>query len=193
MRLALPPLPGGTVEEFSRRSNIPVSFDLPPRLGRLRDDVEITRFRALQESLTNTHRHAESPRVEVQLYVDAENVTLAIRDYGRGIPPDVLQLLRKGGSNLGVGLAGMRERVRELGGHLDIQSGAQGTMLVVTIPLTRHPQRGRFSQRPLPLVPRRMLRRTYWMTLDHCPKSILVKDSSPRSCQSTLESAKGNC
>jgi two-component system, NarL family, sensor kinase len=89
----------------------------------------------LQESLTNVHRHSGSTKVEIQLDADAETVALTVRDYGRGMPAEVVDSFSNNGSNLGVGLGGLKARVRELDGEIEIRSGAGGTTIIVTIPL----------------------------------------------------------
>jgi signal transduction histidine kinase len=130
------------LEGFSERSGVAVKIDLPNDLGRLPRPLELGLFRILQESLTNIHRHSRSPRAEVALKPSSETVILQIKDYGKGIPHELLAAFRKKGTSFGVGLTGMRERVRELGGELDIQSSPTGTVISVTLPLrqqTREP------------------------------------------------------
>ena len=124
------------LEGFAQRSGIQVKIDLPENLGRLPKAVELGLFRVLQESLTNIHRHSGSPRTEVSLQVFAEKVVLEVRDFGKGIPPRLLESFQAKGFSLGVGLAGMRERVRELGGHLALQAKSPGSLVSATLPLT---------------------------------------------------------
>lgn len=123
------------VEGFGKRSGIDASLHLPDNLRRLPADIETALFRILQESLTNVHRHSGSSRVEVRLACGDTDVTLTIEDYGDGIPRDVLERFAKTGSNVGVGLAGMRARVKELGGSLIIHSTKAGTKLKAAIPI----------------------------------------------------------
>jgi PAS domain S-box-containing protein len=123
------------VAGFSQRSGIQVSLDIPPDLQRLPEAVEIALFRVLQESLTNVHRHSHTSSAEISVDADAEQVTIEIRDHGRGMPPEILQQIERNGSKLGVGLAGMRERIHELGGVLEVTSGAAGTGVRATVPL----------------------------------------------------------
>ncbi len=129
------------VDGFGQRSGIHVHLDLPPAFGRLPEDIEVVLFRVLQESLTNVHRHAESPSVEITLTCDAEHVRLEIKDCGRGIEKERLTLLREGKADFSVGLPGMRERVHELGGCFDLASSSSGTSVVVSVPLTRSSRR----------------------------------------------------
>lgn len=123
------------VEGFGKRSGIQASLTLPKKLGRLATSVETALFRIMQEALTNVHRHSESTKVEVVLEIEDGVALLAIRDFGKGIPKKTLELFRQAGTNVGVGLAGIRERVKELGGSLDIQSSKKGTTLKVSIPI----------------------------------------------------------
>jgi PAS domain S-box-containing protein len=125
------------VEGFAKRSGLQVNLDIPPDLGRLNRDVETTLFRILQEALTNVHRHSGGSMVRITLLLDAEQVQLQIADDGKGIPEEQLCRLKENDSATGVGLAGMRERVRELGGWLAISSVVPGTTITVTIPIHR--------------------------------------------------------
>ena len=123
------------VEGFGQRSGIKASLDLPADLQRLPVPVETALFRIMQEALTNVHRHAHSPAVDIRLWLTDSSVRLTIRDYGKGIPQNVLERFQKNGTNVGVGLAGVRERVKELGGTLHIHSSNSGTLLTVSIPV----------------------------------------------------------
>ena len=131
------------VTGFSQRSGIPVTLDLPPNLPRLPNEVEIALFRVLQESLTNVHRHSESRSAEIYLKAGTEHVTLEVRDHGCGIPQQRLQQMQVDGTQSGVGLAGMRERVRELGGTFEIRSDRTGTAIRASIPLASAADAGR--------------------------------------------------
>ena len=123
---------------FGSRSKITTRLEMPPNLDRLPSEIEIALFRILQESLTNVHRHSGTKKVEVRLRRDDANVSLEIEDHGKGIAKELLEHLGKSGANVGVGLAGMRERVAELGGTFEIRSGKKGTCLTARIPV---PQR----------------------------------------------------
>lgn len=124
------------IEGFAERSELQVDSDIPPRMGRLNRDVETALFRVLQEALTNVHRHSGGSRVKIVLRVDPTRVQLQIADDGRGIPPDRLRGLQGGTCATGVGLAGMRQRMRELGGSLHIES-VRGTTITAAIPLSQ--------------------------------------------------------
>ena len=120
---------------FAERSGIAVDLDLPPTLERLPQDVETALFRVVQEALINIHHHAESPSAVIRLRVDRHRLTLEIEDRGRGMPPELIAQLSTGGGAPGVGIAGMRERLQQLGGTLDIESSDRGTLVRARIPL----------------------------------------------------------
>ncbi len=119
---------------FAQRSGIEVELDLPGKLRRLPTDVETAVFRVIQESLTNVHRHSGSPTAVIRLKVDPEHIHLQVIDHGRGIPPHKLSLHQES-ETIGVGLMGMRERLRQLGGQLNITSDGGGTVIRVIVPL----------------------------------------------------------
>jgi len=119
------------LDGFAQRSGIQVTSEIPDDMPRLPHSVELALFRVLQECLTNIHRHSNSTRADVALERTAHEVTLRIRDYGKGISPELLERFRVSGSHTGVGLAGMRERAREQGGRLDIESNETGTTVTV--------------------------------------------------------------
>ena len=122
------------VEEFAKRSGIQATVDLPEILPRLPEFVEIGLFRVLQEGLTNIHRHSGSSRAEIHLETEPGKLCMDIIDYGNGIPTQVLERWRRTGT-AGVGLTGMRERIRELGGDIEISSTGSGTLVRVTVPV----------------------------------------------------------
>ena len=114
-----------------------MNLNLPPTLGLMHKDVEVALFRAVQEGLTNVHRHSGSSVVDIHVGVDTKQLRLGIKDDGGGIPRERLRTLIEGAAEAGVGLAGMRERMRELGGSLEIRSDRAGTTVVVCIPIER--------------------------------------------------------
>lgn len=124
------------VEGFSERSGIKVNLEFSNESQRLPRSIELPLFRILQASLSNVHRHAHSPSVDVRFIIDATEATLEVKDYGKGIEPDVLTRLNHNGTGTGIGLAGMRERLRELGGRLQVESGANGTLIRAMIPVS---------------------------------------------------------
>ena len=121
-------------EGFAKRSGIEIVADIPDDLQRMSRPAELVLFRVLQESLTNIHRHSRSSRAEISLHTNAKGAILRIRDYGKGMSREMLQNFMSTGSNVGVGLAGMRERVREQGGQFDLQSDRNGTTITVIMP-----------------------------------------------------------
>ena len=91
-------------------------------------------FRIVQEGLTNTHRHSGSPTATIRLTVDQHQIQLEMQDAGKGLP----KLRGDGyGAPLGVGITGMRERVKQLGGQMKLESGTRGTTVSVILPLAR--------------------------------------------------------
>lgn len=131
------------LEGFTERSGINVEFDIPEDFGRLSQELETAIFRIVQECLTNIHRHSGSPVARVCISHDDENVRLEIEDEGRGIPPEKRRTMDSTGSP-GVGIGGMRERIRQLGGSLEICSQAaptrsdeKGTVIIALLPISR--------------------------------------------------------
>jgi len=121
-------------DEFAKRSGIKVKLDLPQGLDRLPDLEAIALFRILQESLTNVHRHSGSSAVEISLKA-SNHAVFTVRDFGRGMPAELIGGSQTNGDHFGVGLSGMRERINDIGGKFEIQSTGEGTAIVVSIPL----------------------------------------------------------
>lgn len=124
------------VDGFAKRSGVKTNLQLSVRPS-LTKDEELVFFRILQESLTNVLRHSGSTAVDIQLESDHEDAILSIRDYGKGIPAKTLSSFRETAAGVGVGLGGMKQRVRELGGHLRVDSDENGTCVIATLPLTK--------------------------------------------------------
>lgn len=125
----------GFIQGFSRRSKIDVSFAVSAGFERLGGDYELTIFRIVQECLTNIHRHSGSKTATIHLSHADGFVHCEISDKGKGIPQD--QLAFASPTTMGVGLLGMRERVNQLGGVLQIHSNGEGTTVAVALPLIR--------------------------------------------------------
>jgi two-component system NarL family sensor kinase len=123
------------IEGFAKRSGMKVRTDFAPAVERLPDAIEIALFRVLQECLTNVHRHSGTSEVDIHLHRDCQAVILEVRDYGRGIPEKRLSQMSRLLQNSGVGLAGMRERLNELRGGLEIETADPGTRVRAIIPL----------------------------------------------------------
>jgi signal transduction histidine kinase len=118
----------GYLDGFSARGGIVTTFEVDAGFGRLRSDIELTLFRVLQESLTNVHRHSGSPTAHIRLALKNGLVSLQISDAGKGVPAELLEQFGQGWTGTsGVGLRGMNERMRQLGGSLEIVSTGKGT------------------------------------------------------------------
>ncbi|MGA7287323.1 MAG: ATP-binding protein, partial [Terriglobales bacterium] len=120
------------VDGFSERSKIKVDLEVPEDFARLPNDAELAIFRVVQECLTNIHRHSESATAAILIRQEDGQLTVQVRDSGKGIPPDKQRELTES-SRGGVGFGGMRERLRQLGGALKIQSEGEGTVVSVTL------------------------------------------------------------
>jgi len=118
---------------INRREGLDVEVIVPRRLRRLSEEAELAIFRVVQASLTNIHLHSGSGKATVKIEHVPDGVAVTIRDRGRGIPSGVLDRspLSKGS---GVGIAGMKERMKYLGGQLEITSSEYGTQVRATIP-----------------------------------------------------------
>jgi two-component system NarL family sensor kinase len=123
------------VEGFAKRSGVTVSLDVATDHERLPMSMEIALFRILQESLTNVHRHSRAEQVTVCLRHQVGRIILEVRDDGCGIPAEQLAPLRNASAATGVGLAGMRERLSEFNGELEIESDGHGTSIRAIVPL----------------------------------------------------------
>ena len=124
------------LEGFSERSGIKTTFEIQSGLGRLSRDAELALFRVLQESLTNVHRHSGSCTAAVQLLAKDGRCVLVIEDKGKGISSEFLDRAGKDWiATPGVGLRGMSERMRQLGGELEIVSGEGGTTVRAMVPM----------------------------------------------------------
>ncbi len=124
------------VDGFSERSKIAVDVDIADDIERLGNDMEIAIFRVVQESLTNVHRHSGSSSASLRFSREDGHVRLEIQDAGKGIPLEK-QLALTSSGQLGVGFRGMRERVHQLGGNLDVQSDSAGTTITATLPIVK--------------------------------------------------------
>ena len=120
------------VDGFSERSKIKVELDIPPEFGRLPDEVEIAIFRIVQECLTNIHRHSGSDSATIALAKENDSLTVQVKDNGKGIPKEKRRDLLESG-RAGIGFGGMRERLRQLHGSLDIQSEGRGTTVIAKL------------------------------------------------------------
>jgi signal transduction histidine kinase len=119
---------------FTRRSGVHVQLEVPTELPRLPEEIEMALFRIVQEGLTNIHRHSGSSTATIRLVVDQSRVQLEMRDDGKGLPTPW-----RDGSAVppGMGLTGMRERAKLLGGQMKMESNSHGTMVSVILPLAK--------------------------------------------------------
>ena len=120
---------------FTERTGIEVELEISPRLGRMKPHVELALFRVVQESLTNIQRHSGSPQAKIRIERDPGKITLEISDKGSGISGSPRRRNGKMSFGLGVGIPSMHERVKQIGGRLDVDSSSRGTTVRVTIPV----------------------------------------------------------
>ena len=124
------------VDGFTKRSGIETTLEIPCDLGRLPRDAEMAMFRILQESLTNVHRHSGSRTATVRLLLRDARLILEVTDQGKGIPSANLEESGEDWTGaLGVGLRGMHERMRQLGGKLEFKSTSTGTTILAEVPI----------------------------------------------------------
>jgi signal transduction histidine kinase len=122
------------VDGFSERSKIRVDLDIPEDLGRFSQELETAVFRTVQECLTNIHRHSGSPVARVRLAHSDNEIYLAVEDEGSGIAAEKVDAMASGGTP-GVGIRGMRERLRQLNGDLQVRSDGTGTRVEARLPI----------------------------------------------------------
>jgi signal transduction histidine kinase len=122
------------IEGFAQRSKIKVDLEVPADFERLARESETAIFRTVQECLTNIHRHSGSPTARIRISASDGQVRVEVEDRGKGIPQEKQFEMTSRGTP-GVGIRGMRERLRQLGGSLDIQSNAKGTRIVAQLPV----------------------------------------------------------
>ena len=121
-------------EGFKKRSGIHLSVSIDEELVRLTTDAETALFRVLQESLTNVHRYSGSPSAEIRIFQSASKVHLEIVDHGKGVKAGTERPTFAGAPTLGVGIPGMRERIRQLGGQLEVEFSNEGTRVYASLP-----------------------------------------------------------
>jgi PAS domain S-box-containing protein len=125
------------VEGFSERSKIPVDLEITPDFGRLSHELEMTVFRIIQECLTNIHRHANGQAAMVRILRSGDEILVEVQDNGKGFGgrsegQDSSKTVREG-----VGIRGMRERVKQMGGTFEIRSSDSGTFVSAYFPIQR--------------------------------------------------------
>jgi len=123
------------VQGLLERSGLEVRLDVSKEFGRLPHEMELVIFRLVQECLTNIHRHSDSETASIRIARESNQITLDIRDQGKGMSPARLVEIQSGRS--GVGISGMRERLRQFDGTMDIESDSSGTRVFATVPLPK--------------------------------------------------------
>ena len=131
------------VEGLNKRSNVQIALEIARDFGRLPRDIELAVFRLVQESLANIYRHSGSETAMIRIARDEGAITVEVQDQGKGIPPEKLVEIQSEGS--GVGIRGMRERLRQFNGELRIESGKNGTRVSVTISVPQTAVSGEWS------------------------------------------------
>jgi len=126
---------------INRREGLAVDLQMPPRLKRMTEEAELAIFRIVQASLTNIHLHSGSNKANVKIAYVPGGLGITISDRGRGIPSAVLSRSSVG-KGVGVGIVGMKERLKHLGGQLEIESSHRGTKVKAIIP-SRHFQKAK--------------------------------------------------
>ena len=121
------------LDGLTQRSNLQIDFKISDEISRLPRDMELVVFRVVQESLTNIHRHSGSKTAAIRIDRENRHVSIAIKDQGKGIPADRLREIQAGSS--GIGIRGMRDRVGQLNGNVNIESDDSGTSFLVTLPV----------------------------------------------------------
>jgi len=121
------------IDGFSKRTGVAVRFVANQDIGRLPIDVETDLFRVVQECLANVHRHSGGRAASVKLHRVDRQIVLQVQDSGHGMPPDIRRPRKL--ASLGVGIPGMRERLGQHKGHLEVKSGPRGTRITAVVPL----------------------------------------------------------
>jgi PAS domain S-box-containing protein len=135
------------IRGLSERSGLDIAFSISEEFGRLPRDMELVVFRLVQEGLTNIHRHSGSKRAIIRIVRDSDRVLIEVRDQGKGIPKEKLAQIQYG--RAGVGIRGMRERLRQFQGEMILDSTGSGTTVVVTIPVSREIASSKANEEPL--------------------------------------------
>jgi signal transduction histidine kinase len=124
------------IQGLQERSSLEIRLEIPEKFGRLPRDMELVIFRLVQECLTNIHRHSEGKTASICISRESDQVTLDIRDQGQGMSPARLDEIQSGRS--GLGIRGMRERLRQFGGTLKIESDSSGTRIFAIVPVAEN-------------------------------------------------------
>jgi signal transduction histidine kinase/ABC-type uncharacterized transport system substrate-binding protein len=133
------------IDGFIKRSGIRVGLVVSPDLSRLQPEIEIALFRVVQECLINIHRHSGSSTAEIRLERQGGRMVLEVKDQGRGLPANGEVGEAADIVSIGVGIPGMRQRLSQLGGSLEIETGDQGTTVRAVVPLEKGGKYGSYS------------------------------------------------
>jgi len=123
------------VEGLAERSPVAITLDVGAKVGRLPGEIELAIFRMVQECLTNIYRHSGSETALIRVARETESVRIEVRDHGKGVSPERLSEIQSHGS--GVGIRGIRERIRQFQGEMKIESNGAGTAVIVSIPMPK--------------------------------------------------------
>ena len=124
-------------EGFEKRSGIKLKVDIGDDLPRLPSEAETALFRVVQESLTNVHRYSGSTTANIRIALDPGGVRLEVIDYGKGLKAKAAHAAAEASGPLGVGIPGMRERLHQLDGHLEVDFAKNGTRVLATLPVRK--------------------------------------------------------
>src|SRR6202041_307102 len=128
---------GWYLEGLQQRSGLSIELDIPTDFGRLAPGVELAIFRLVQECLTNIHRHSGSKTAVIRIIRGPDKIYAEVQDQGKGMSPERFAEVQSQGAGVGVGIRGMRERVRQAHGELTVDSNALGTTITATFPATK--------------------------------------------------------
>lgn len=121
------------VNGINQRNGLHVEVEIPDELLRLTDEAELAIFRIVQASLTNVHLHSKAHKATVRIEQGLDGVSVSVSDDGQGIPDGVMDHTSRI-KTVGIGITGMRERVKQLGGQIEIESGRSGTTVSASVP-----------------------------------------------------------
>ena len=124
------------LEGLQQRSGLSIELNIPSDFGRLAPDVELAIFRLVQECLTNIHRHSGSKTAVIRIIREPDKIYAEVQDQGKGMSPERFAEVQSQGAGVGVGIRGMRERVRQAHGELTVDSNALGTTITAIFPAT---------------------------------------------------------
>jgi two-component system, NarL family, sensor kinase len=135
------------IQGLTQRSGLEIDLSISENFGRLPREMELVVYRLVQECLTNIHRHSGSKNASIRLRREGQKISLEVQDNGKGILPDKLNQLQMQGA--GVGIRGMRERVRQFEGRMDIRSSEGGTTISFTFHIPRPATDSRSASQPV--------------------------------------------